>query len=30
VFIVNAQPTQLDGQAAARYPDLREFADAIE
>ena len=30
VFIVNAQPTPLDGQAAARYPDLREFADAIE
>ena len=30
VFIVNAQPTPLDGYAAARYPDLAKFADAIE
>ena len=29
VFIVNAQPTPLDAYAAARYPDLREFADRI-
>ena len=29
VFIVNAQPTPLDGLCAARYDDLREFADAI-
>ena len=30
VFIVNAQPTALDRYAAGRYPDLREFAEAIE
>ena len=30
VFIVNAQPTPLDGYAAARCPDLAKFADAIE
>ena len=30
LFIVNAQPTPLDDYAAARYPDLREFADAVE
>ena len=30
VFIVNAQPTPLDGFAAGRYPDLAEFADAVE
>ncbi len=29
VFIVNAQPTGLDRYAAARYPDLLEFAEAI-
>ncbi|MBE6382813.1 MAG: NAD-dependent deacetylase [Lentisphaerae bacterium] len=29
VFIVNAQPTPLDDFAAARYPDLREFAEAV-
>lgn len=29
VFIVNAQPTPLDDQAAACYPDLVAFADAI-
>jgi len=29
VFIVNAQPTPLDEYAAARYPDLLEFANAI-
>ncbi len=29
VFIVNAQPTPLDDFAAARYPDLMEFAEAV-
>jgi len=29
VFIVNGQPTPLDDYAAARYPDLAAFADAI-
>ena len=29
VFIVNAQPTPLDDYAAARYPDLLEFAEAV-
>ena len=29
VFIVNAQTTRLDGQASARYPDLREFAETL-
>ena len=29
VFIVNAQPTPLDDFAAARYPDLKAFADAV-
>ena len=29
VFIVNAQPTPLDDFAVARYPDLREFAEAV-
>ena len=29
VFIVNAQPTPLDEFAAARYPDLYEFAEAV-
>ena len=29
VFIVNAQPTPLDAYAAARYPDLREFAEMV-
>jgi NAD-dependent deacetylase len=29
VFIVNGQPTPLDGRAEARYPDLREFAEAV-
>ena len=29
VFIVNAQPTSLDDYAAARYPDLLEFAEAV-
>ena len=29
VFIVNAQPTPLDDFAAARYPDLLEFAQAV-
>ncbi|MBR4523646.1 MAG: NAD-dependent deacetylase [Kiritimatiellae bacterium] len=29
VFIVNAQPTQLDRFAAGRYGDLKAFADAI-
>ena len=29
VFIVNAQPTPLDDYAAACYPDLAAFADAI-
>ncbi len=28
VFIVNAQPTSLDAQAIAHYPDLLEFAQA--
>ena len=30
VFIVNAQPTALDRYAAGRYPDLREFAEAVK
>lgn len=30
LFIVNAQPTPLDGLAAARYTDLEEFAKAID
>ena len=29
VFIVNAQPTALDGRAVARYEDLEEFAEAV-
>ena len=29
VFIVNGQPTPMDGVAVARYPDLAEFADAV-
>ena len=29
VFIVNAQPTSLDDYAAARYDDLREFAEQV-
>ena len=29
VFVVNAQPTPLDDYAAARYPDLRRFADEV-
>ena len=29
VFIVNAQPTPLDGQAAGVYPDLAAFAEAL-
>ena len=30
VFIINAQSTPLDDYAAARYPDLAEFAKAVE
>ena len=29
VFIVNGQPTPLDGHAEARYPDLALFAEAV-
>lgn len=29
VFIVNAQPTNLDSYAAGHYPDLTEFAEAM-
>ena len=29
VFIVNGQPTALDDYAAARYDDLKSFADAV-
>ena len=29
VFIVNGQPTSLDDYAVRRYPDLKEFADAV-
>lgn len=29
LFIVNGQPTPLDGCAVARYPDLSEFAESI-
>ena len=29
IFIVNAQPTALDAQAIATYPDLNAFADAV-
>lgn len=29
IFIVNGQPTPLDGHAEARYPDLAEFAERV-
>ena len=30
IFIVNAQPTSLDDYVVARYPDLLDFAKAID